>query len=642
MNHKFILYLFWALLCCSSQLRAQEKKRPAMLTKSSGDEQGLEIGSELVLKQDKDAVADALNGWWTQAMKRHDSRVAWFEQAKFGCFVHWGVYATAGGEWDGKGISGYAEHLMRARRIPMADYRAQLITPFNPVDFDADVWMKTARDAGMTYFIITAKHHDGFAMYPSAAYPFDIRMTRFRRDPMKELSVAAKKYGIKFGFYYSHAFDWEHPDAPGNDWDYQNPGGDKLLHGANWWESYPEFLPHAETYVDEKSIPQIKELINNYKPDILWFDTPHKLPLYLNLRVLKAVWDTNPDIVVNGRLARVASKNFGDYANTSDRAAFFRPTAGIWETVPTTNESYGYSKFDKRHKPVGHFVRLLASVAAKGGNVLMNIGPKGNGRIDSTDAAILKGIGTWMKANGESIYGTSRSPLPEQPWGTITRKQNTLYLHVFDWPKNGKLVIGGLSNAESTAFLLADPAKKKLKISRVGHKDMLVRVPEKAPDTVNTVIALTLKNPVDVDSVRLLSATQTNRLLVFDGTTHGENWQFGDGKSNREFAANWKSDAQSISWDVRLNEPATFDVILNYVHNADNDKGTVFLDVDGQDYPIVYGPAETPFRPFQKQTAVLGQIRLEPGSHTLQLRAGPYEGNQLLQPLSVWFSPRQP
>lgn len=234
----------------------------------------------------------------------------------------------------------------------------------------------------MRYFVITAKHHDGFAMYPSDAYPYDIRLSKFQKDPMEALSRAAKKYGIKFGFYYSHAFDWEHPDAPGNDWDYPtNPGGDKLVGGKNWWLERKDFLANAEKYVNEKSIPQIQELIRKYDPDILWFDTPQKLPLYLNIRILEAIRQADPQnkIVVNGRLARFGSNNIGDYRNTGDRSAFFFPTEGAWESIPTTNESYGYSVVDTVRKPVSFFVQLLPSATSKGGNILMNVGPMGNG-----------------------------------------------------------------------------------------------------------------------------------------------------------------------------------------------------------------------------------------------------------------------
>ena len=213
----------------------------------------------------------------------------------------------------------------------------------------------------MGYFIITAKHHDGFAMYESKVSDYNIvQATPFKRDPMKELKAACRKYGVKFGFYYSHAFDWGEANAPGNDWDYDNPGGDRLLHGGrNWWESSPELLPKARKYVDEKAIPQLLELIHNYDPDILWFDTPHKLPDAENARIMKVVREAKPTIVINGRLLR----SCGDYASTADRPAEFSPHAGDWEGIPTTNESYGWNQNDNSHKPPG----ALHSTAGKGG-----------------------------------------------------------------------------------------------------------------------------------------------------------------------------------------------------------------------------------------------------------------------------------
>ncbi len=239
--------------------------------------------------RDQKAIDDAVNGWWTVSMKNHDQRIKWWREAKFGMFIHWGVYSTAGGEWKGKRVDGYAEHLMRKEKISRKEY-LELAHQFNPVKFNADEWVRNAKNAGMRYMIITAKHHDGFAMYPSEVSDFNIRkQTPFKRDPMAELSAACKKYGLKFGFYYSHAFDWEHPDAPGNDWEYKNPGGDLNLYGGrNWYDLHPELLAKAKRYVDEKAIPQIKELIAKYHPDILWFDTPQKLPLSENIRISKS------------------------------------------------------------------------------------------------------------------------------------------------------------------------------------------------------------------------------------------------------------------------------------------------------------------------------------------------------------------
>ncbi len=607
---------------------------------AKGDEQGMEAHKGSKLKQDEEAYQDAVKNWWPKALLNHEKRMEWFEPARFGCFVHWGVSSQAGNEWNGKGGTGYSEHLMRTRQIPLSEYKEKLVATFDPSSFNADEWMQLVKNAGMKYFVITAKHHDGFAMFPSDAYPYDIRMTKCKVDPMKELREAARKQGIKFGFYYSHAFDWEHPDAPGNDWDYQNPGGDKLLHGANWWENYPEFLPHAEKYVNEKSIPQIKELITRYKPDLLWIDTPHKLPLYLNLKILKAVWDTDPNVVVNGRLVRTSELNFGDYKNTGDRPAFFRPTEGTWEAIPTTNDSYGYNKFDLNHKSPKHFVRLLASASAKGGNLILNVGPMGNGRIDNKDANILQGIGKWLKTNGESIYGTSRNPLSAQAWGEVTRNGNTLYLHVFQWPKNGKLTVGGLNATVEKSWLLADGSKKPLKTLQKNAKDLLVTLPKINPDTIDAVVVLKLKGDLKTDSVRLLSGLCTNNLLVFDAKYAGEPFSFGDGKANQEYASGWKSDKQIISWELRINEPSAFTVDIAYVTAGKEDKGTVYLEVDGIRTPVNYEPCSFPYHPFRKPgSALVGKINLVSGLHQIRLLAGKYNGNELMRPLYLSLTP---
>lgn len=632
---KTLPYLFWIFLALyMSQLNAQTVSK---LHTNSVDEQGLEIPKNIVLKQDKDAYVEALKTWYTDDLKKHSHRIEWFADAKFGCFIHWGVYSPLAGEWNGIGTLGYAEHIMRSRKIPLKEYREKVVSAFDAPDFDADKWMKTAKETGMKYMIVTAKHHDGFAMYPSNAYPYDIRLTKFKRDPMKELSVAAKKYGIKFGFYYSHAFDWEHPDAPGNDWDWDNPGGDKLLHGSNWWENYPEFLPRAEKYVDEKSIPQILELISTYHPDILWFDTPHKLPMYLNIKIVKAIRTADPSIVVNGRLARVESVNFGDYANTGDRAAYFRPTQGIWEAVPTTNESYGYNKSDNSHKTPKHFVRLMASAAAKGGNILLNVGPTGSGAWDAKDIAILNGIGKWMLVNSASIYGTTRNPLPLQSWGEITQKADTLYLHVFEWPKNGKLTVGGLNTKVNKAFILADPKKKPLRTKQLNATDLVINLPKLMTDTLSTVIKLEVNGKPESNTSQLLSNTNMNILLVFNAQAPGKGFSYGDGKRDREYATNWKSQEQYLQWEFRTNEQVPFDLKFAYNTADKNENGEVLLEIDGQKFPISYN--DTDKKGFNHVELPIGNVILTKGDHKMKLSLVKFDGKQAMQPLYVTLSP---
>ncbi len=436
--------------------------------------------------RDGKAVREALDGWWPASMKNHEQRIAWWREAKFGCFIHWGAYSGPAGEWKGEPVRGYAEHLMRIKKIPLAEYRCDVAGVFNPVNFNADEWVRTIKGAGMKWVVITSKHHDGFAMYPSKVTKYNITdATPFKRDPMKELSEACRRQGLKFGFYYSHAWDWEDPNAPGNDWDYDNPGGDKKLHGGDrWYDEHPELVEKVRKYVDGKSIPQVLELDKMYRPDLFWFDTPSKMPVSEQLRVLKALREVDQQVLVNGRAARIAGRNFGDYVDTSDRAAEMPPTPGDWQTIPTTNESYGYHRSDNSHKPPAHFIQLLAKAAAKGGNVLMNIGPMGDGRIDPKDADILAGIGKWLAVNGASIYGTERTPLPVQVWGQSTRKADFLYLHVFDWPRDGKLVVGGLKSPVAGAYLLADSQKKPLESERLNESDITVRVPVTANSAV--------------------------------------------------------------------------------------------------------------------------------------------------------------
>jgi alpha-L-fucosidase len=612
-------------------------------TTINGDEEKelLNTGKE----RDQKAIDEAVNGlpargqkagWWTASMKNHDQRIAWWKEAKFGMFIHWGVYSTAGGEWKGKKVSGYAEHLMRKEKISRREY-LELAHQFNPVKFNAEEWVKDAKNAGMKYMIITSKHHDGFAMFPSGVSDFNIKkQTPFQRDPMAELSKACKKYGLKFGFYYSHAFDWEHPDAPGNDWEYKNPGGDSNLYGGrDWYDLHPELLLKAQKYVDEKAIPQIRELINKYHPDILWFDTPQKLPLSENIRILKAIREIDDHVVVNGRLVRFASSNFGDYKNTADRPAEFYPVTGDWEAIPTTNESYGYHKYDSSHKPVSHFIRLISSAASRGGNLLMNIGPKGDGTFDTKDVAILQGIGKWMNKNGESIYGTTASTLPLQSWGVSTMKKNKLYLHIFTWPRDGKLYVGGLKSGIAKVYLLTDPKKQSI-ATRLNEKDVLINLPQKAVDTINTVLVVEVRNSLQTDSVRFVSTNiPLTRLLAFDAVQSGNGFSFGDGKTDRYYVEGWKTKEQNLNWNFRTGTTASFELVIKYIAPEESSGGS---------YSVAAGDYSTQNKVITDPKGVvitrgLGTVSLSSGEHNLKIAPASITKTELMKLLEIQLIP---
>lgn len=587
------------------------------------------VGTGSVRIQDQPQLA-----WWRESMKTRDQRLQWWRDARFGMFLHWGVYSQLAGMWNGTPVKGYAEHIQRIRRIPGAVYRDSAVDRFNPVHFNADEWVNTARRAGMRYMIITAKHHDGFAMYDSKVSNYNVvAATPFHRDPLRELRDAARRHGMKFGFYYSHAYDWQDPDAPGNDWDFDNPGGDRHLHGGvNWWEHEPRLLEKTRRYVDRKAIPQIVELIRNYDPDIMWFDTPSKLPPEENLRILRAARAAKPDLVINGRAVQEIpggpEARFGDYASTADRPAELTRHAGDWEAIPTTNKSYGYHRADTTHKPPEHFVRLLAKAAARGGNLLLNIGPMGDGRFDPADIEILEGIGDWMSVNGESIRGTTRTPLPVQSWGQSMQKGNRLYLHVFDWPRNGRLQVAGVSTDVTKAWLLAEPNAPALAVHRLGARDVEIEVPLAPPDRWVSVVVLDCAGPIAADSViRLSTIGPPIQLHVFDGRLEGSGIKYGDGKRGRDVAEGWNRMDSGVAWDVRISEPARFHVKVEYAA-APADTGT---------YDVSVGSSRLSARVIPTGTESVfaardvGEVALQPGEYTIRVRPTRITGGELMR-----------
>jgi alpha-L-fucosidase len=568
--------------------------------------------------------------WWCDSMTTREARLEWWREARFGMFVHWGVYAALGNEYKGRKGGGYAEHIQRVLKIPIPEYRREVAGIFNPTNFNADEWIRAAKHAGMGYFVITSKHHDGFAMWPSAVNDYNLtNCTPFKRDVMMELRAACKKHGVRFGFYYSHAFDWGTSNGPGNDWEFDNPGGDKLLGGRNWWETRPEFLPKAREYVDTKSIPQLQELVKRYDPDIFWFDTPSKLPDSENLRILKAVRTASARVVINGRLVR----GMGDYASTADRPAEFPPQEGDWEGIPTTNESYAWSKTDNSHKPVSHFIQLIAKAAARGGNTLMNIGPMGDGRIDPKDLAILEGIGNWWQVNGESIRGTERTPLPVQAWGESTRKGNTLYLHVFNWPKDGQLVVGGLKSDVKKAYLLGDAKRSALELARMNPLDVVVAVPSNASDASDSVVVLECDGTIQTDTTRLLQpAFAGDTLRVFDGDLKGAGLRFGPGKVRDAYVTGLSKPGQSIAWAVRLNAPATFEVSVIYDADA---------PAAGRSFGVELGAERLggAVKPGTFQTNRLGRVTLQSGLGEIGLAPVDSRDGELMRPRSLTLTP---
>jgi alpha-L-fucosidase len=412
-------------------------------------------------------------------------RMAWFNDARFGMFIHWGVYSVPAGEWRGKPVHGGGEWIMQEGQIPVSEYE-KFAHQFNPVKFDAKEWVSLAKNAGMKYIVITSKHHDGFAMWRSDLSDWGIKSTPFQRDPLLELSRECRRQGIKLCFYHS-IMDWH-----SSDWPERRP-----------WNDVATGTPDMDRYVSYMK-GQLKELLTRYGPiGILWFDGEWEKP-WTNERgedLYHYVRGLQPAIIVNNRVGKGRAGmtgmdkggGVGDYGTPEQQipANGFGPGVN-WESCMTMNDTWGYRKDDQHWKSAETLVRNLIDCASKGGNYLLNIGPTSEGVFPDASIERLKEIGDWMKVNSAAIYGTSASPFKEQlPWGRCTQKNGKLYLTVFEWPADGKLHVP-LSNEKSRAWLLADP-RHKLKCVPDGA-GMVIEVPATAPDKIASVIVLT--NPL--------------------------------------------------------------------------------------------------------------------------------------------------
>ena len=416
-----------------------------------------------------------------------DDRMDWWRNDRFGMFIHWGLYAVPAGQWKGEKVPGIGEWIMERAKIPVSEYE-QLAKQFNPVKFDAEQWVRIAKNAGMKYIVITSKHHDGFCLWDSKYTDYDVMdATPFKRDILGELAAECKKQGIRLCFYHS-IMDWHHPDAQAPF--YPNYNDTK--------KSNPNFDRYVEYYLKG----QLKELVQNYGPlGIMWFDGE-----WIKDWTRENGWDMfeyclslQPDTIVNNRVGngrqgmRGLSKSdefAGDYGTPEQEI----PAKGLpgldWETCMTMNDTWGYKSYDNNWKSREDLLHKLVDIASKGGNFLLNVGPTAEGLIPGPSVERLAAIGKWMKVNGESIYGTTASPLGKVPWGRCTAKTGKLYLHVFDWPANGRLEVSGLKNKVKKAYLLADKKQAKLPVTRQDAEKVVITVPSPATDPVDTVVVL--------------------------------------------------------------------------------------------------------------------------------------------------------
>ncbi len=452
------------------------------------------------------AAAAAAPSDSTESKEQRDARMKWWRDARFGMFIHWGIYSVPAGVYKGQNIGGLGEWIQNTAKIPSAEYR-RYADEFNPTKFDAAEFVRIAKDAGMKYIVITSKHHDGFCMFKTDD-PFNIvDATPFKRDVIKELAAAARKQGLKFGVYYSQMQDWNHP------------GGDVQGRGGRW---DPTLDGSLDEYLKKIAIPQVRQLFTEIRPAVIWWDTPGRItreqaqPLHDLLALV-------PGIISNNRLA-------SSFKGDTETPEGFIPATGYpgdrdWETCMTINNTWGYKSTDTNFKSAETLIRNLIDIASKGGNYLLNVGPTAEGVIPQPEVDLLAAMGQWLKRNGEAIYGTSANPFPrEQPpapapapgatpgrgrgrgapvvWDWRATKKlkadgsGKIYVHIFQWPADGNFKITSTYNARLVKAYLLAPTRTKIegKVTTEGEKTTFaLKLPAQAPDPIASVVCLEVK-----------------------------------------------------------------------------------------------------------------------------------------------------
>ncbi len=528
-------------------------------------------------------------------------RTRWFHEARFGIFIHWGVYAVPAGEYKGQPVGWIGEWIMHSAQIPVAEYRA-FAKDFTASAYDPAVWADLFREAGARYVIITAKHHEGFSLYDSAVSDWDVAgSSPAGNDLLTPLRDAVRARGMKFGLYFSQAQDWVHP------------GGGAYGRDTMW---DPAQIADFDAYLHDVALPQTRELIERYSPDILWWDTPVNMTPE-RARPFAELLASNPRIITNDRLG-------GDYPGDTKTPEQHIPPRGypgeMFEVCMTMNDTWGFKKADHNWKTSREIIRNLSDIASKGGNFLLNVGPDATGTIPAPSVEVLKGLGRWMRANSQAIYGTTASPFPRRlPWGRVTQKSNpdgttTLYLHVWDWPADGKILLPTLQTSPSAACAPASGAEVSFEATPDG---VVLQLSPSAPDPDVSIIRVELPS-APVVTQKLYSEPGTDGTFVLgalDADTHGSlagNITV-EGRGMDAVLARWHSHEFRVEYVLKTAAAQTWQVSAEI--RADKPV-RLRLKCGSTEVPVEIPATSKPF-----ETVTLGSIALPAGECTLELLA---------------------
>ncbi|BDI28537.1 hypothetical protein CCAX7_005880 [Capsulimonas corticalis] len=544
------------------------------------------------------ASSQSLDPHANETKAQRDARMKWWREARFGMFIHWGLYAELGGVYKDKSTDGAGEWMMHDLQIPVADY-ASYAKQFDPEQFNADKWVSYAKAAGMKYIVMTAKHHEGFAMYPTKVDDFNINArTPFHRDPIGEMAAACKKAGIKFGVYYSQNLDWHHPGGgtAGSSWDPAQKGD-------------------FDQYFMKVTVPQVQELVTSYHPSVIWWDIPGDLTPD-ETRAITAAFSSDPALIYNNRMGGGIP---GDTETPEQRI----PPKGFpgrdWETCMTINNTWGFKVHDTDFKSTETLLRNLIDIASKGGNYLLNVGPDSHGVIPAPEVERITAMGSWLKHNGESIYATSASPYKKLAFdGRATVKGDKLYLNVFAWPDSG-LTLTGLQTGVKGARALA--SGEKLAVTKAADGTLTIAKPGKI-DPISTAIVLKLAGPPVVTEAEVLTAPQADgsyALTASDSTTIGGVQVEHDGDNAN--LGYWINAPDAAQWRIHVPAGAegSYTAKLNYSCEPGNEGSTVAVQVDGVDSAITGTIPKTASWDDYQTLPLTGTLTLTPGAHTITI-----------------------
>ena len=409
-----------------------------------------------------------------------DDRMTWWREARFGMFVHWGLYAVLAGEWGGR--TDYGEWIRNNAKIPIQEYDT-LVGRFNPVQFDADRLASLAAEAGMKYLVITTKHHDGFCMFDTKQTDFNVMRTPYGRDICRMVAEACRRHGVRPCWYHS-IMDWHQPDyLPRRDWEKDRPTA-----GASF-DRYVEYLT-----------AEVEELLKNYGDiGVMWFDGEWESTWNRDLGAALAskIRAMAPNVIINSRVAprqpsglaaKLGTTEIGDFG-TPEQQIPDRGLPGVdWESCITMNKNWGYNRADHAFKSVPQLVGMLIETASKGGNLLLNVGPTGEGLVPPESIDRLQGLGRWMRIHGDAIHGTDASPFENAPF-RATRKGNRVNCFLPQWPATHELLVPPLQKRIIRARLMGDAGQRDLTL-QYGTDTTRILLPDQPSDPVCSVVTL--------------------------------------------------------------------------------------------------------------------------------------------------------